>query len=151
LKANIKKYQAFIEEEPDESLCRSHNARVKELQARLNDVQAKIRDAERQNRKPPKPMKLERGKLFVPDLRELLNGDVAMVAEVIRSLSLQRSLPRSAVEQARCIGNGVGCGPRPVRIRQHRLSGTIPCNRPCKQRETKVSWPLRPASRRGPV
>ena len=87
LKGNIKKYQTFIEDEPDEDLCRSHNARVKELQARLNEVQAKIRDAERQNRKPPKPLKLERGKLFVPDLRELLNGEVAMVAEVIRSLT----------------------------------------------------------------
>ena len=41
LMANIRKYQAFIEEEPDETLCRSHNARIKELQGRLNDVQAR--------------------------------------------------------------------------------------------------------------
>jgi len=51
LMANIRKYQSFIEEEPDETLCRSHNARVKELQGRLNEVQAKIHDAKRRNRR----------------------------------------------------------------------------------------------------
>ena len=87
LKTNIKKYQTFIEEEPDETLCRSHNARLKELQARLNVVQAKIRDAERQNRKPPKPLDLDRSRLYLPDLRELLNQDIEMAAETIRTLT----------------------------------------------------------------
>jgi transposase-like protein len=50
-------------------------------------VQAKIREAERQNRKPPKPLDLERGKRFVPDLRELLNQEVSIAAEAIRSLT----------------------------------------------------------------
>ena len=87
LKANIKKYQTFIEEEPDEDLCRSHNTRVKELQARLNNVQEHIRNADRKNRKPPKPLDLERSKLYLPDLRELLNQEVAMAAETVRSLT----------------------------------------------------------------
>jgi len=87
LKANIRKYQAFIKEEPDEALCRSHNARAKELQAGLNEVQEKIREAERRNRKPPKPLKLGRGKLYLPDLRELLNQDIPVAAEAIRTLT----------------------------------------------------------------
>jgi DNA invertase Pin-like site-specific DNA recombinase len=84
--ANIRKYQAFIEEEPDDALCRSHNARIKELQGRLNDVQAVIRAANRQNRKPPKLLSLDRSKVYVPDLRELLNQEVPMAAAAIRTL-----------------------------------------------------------------
>jgi transposase len=86
LSANIRKYQGFMEEEPDETLCRSHNARIKELQGRLNEVQAKNREADRQNRKPPKPLSLDRSKVYVPDLRELLNQEVPMAAEAIRTL-----------------------------------------------------------------
>lgn len=87
LAANIKKYQSFIEEEPNEELCRSHNTRIKELQGRLNDVQTKLREAERQNRKPPQPLDLERREVYLPDLRELLNDDVPMAAEAIRTLT----------------------------------------------------------------
>jgi DNA invertase Pin-like site-specific DNA recombinase len=86
LKANVRKYQQFIEEEPDEALCRSHNIRIKELQGRLNEVQATIREAERQNRKPPKPLNLDSSNRYVPDLRDLLNEDVPMAAETIRTL-----------------------------------------------------------------
>jgi DNA invertase Pin-like site-specific DNA recombinase len=99
LVGNIRKYQAFIEEEPDEALCRSHNARIKELQGRLNELQAKIREADHQNRKPPKPLSLDRSKVYVPDLRELLNQEVPMAAEAIRTL----------------------CGP--IKIRQEKIPG----------------------------
>ena len=85
--ANIRKYQGFIEEESDDTLCRSHNARVKELQARLNKVQAKIREADLQNRLPPKPLDLERGPAYVPDLREVLNQDIPRAAATIRTLT----------------------------------------------------------------
>ena len=87
LATNIRRYQRFMEEEPDDTLCRSHNTRIKELQGKLNDVQAKIRDAERQNRKPPKLLVVDRSKVYVPDLRELLNQDIPMAAEAIRTLT----------------------------------------------------------------
>ena len=87
LVANIRKCHAFIEEEPDEALCRSHNARIKELQGRLNNVQAKIHDADRRNRKPPKALNLDRSTAYVPDLGELLNQEVPMAAEAIRTLT----------------------------------------------------------------
>jgi DNA invertase Pin-like site-specific DNA recombinase len=96
---NIRKYQGFIEEEPDEALCQSHNARVKELQGRLNEVQAKIREANRQNRKPPQPLSLDRSKVYVPDLQELLNQDIPMAAATLRTL----------------------CGP--IMIRQEKVAG----------------------------
>ena len=86
LTANIRKYQAFIEEEQDEALCRSHNTRVKELQGCLNDVQAKLRDADRQNRKPPK-LNLDRSNAYLPDLRDLLDHEIPMAAEAIRTLT----------------------------------------------------------------
>jgi DNA invertase Pin-like site-specific DNA recombinase len=96
--ANIRKYQRFVEEEPDEALCRSHNARIKELQARLNVVQAEIRDGERQNRKPPKPFELDRSRVFVPDLCELLNEEIPMAAQSLRTLCGQITIRQEKVE-----------------------------------------------------
>ena len=87
IKADIKKYQTFIEKEPDEELCWSHNSRIRELQAMLNDRQEQIRNAERKNRRSLKPLDVERCKHLVPDLRELSAQEVGMAAESIRLLT----------------------------------------------------------------
>ena len=83
-----RKYHAFIEEEPDDTLCRSHNCADQGIAGNVPTTSRQGSTTRScQNRKPPKPLSLDRGKVYVPDLRELLNQEVAMAAEAIRTLT----------------------------------------------------------------
>ena len=83
----IKKLVRKVEKEADETLCDAYHARIKELQKEVNELKTTIRDAEVHNQKPPEPLDVERAKVFLADLRELLNQEIPMAAEAIRTLT----------------------------------------------------------------
>jgi hypothetical protein len=87
LEAKIKKLVARVEDEPDKELCIAYDRRIKELQKEVNKLLAKIRDAERQNRKPVKPLSLDKAMTYLSTLRETLNQEIPVAAEAIRTLT----------------------------------------------------------------
>lgn len=88
LEAKIKKLVTRVEDEPDEQLCNAYDQRIKELQKDLQPLRDQILQAEQLNRrKKAKPIKLDRCKAYLADLRGLLNQETPMAAEVIRSLT----------------------------------------------------------------
>ncbi len=94
MKAKIRDYQGRIkklvkkvEKEPDETVCDGYHTRIKELQKEVNELKAAIREAEAHNQEPPKPLDIERAKVYLADLRGLLNQEIPMAAEAIRTLT----------------------------------------------------------------
>jgi hypothetical protein len=94
LKAKVRDYQGRIkklvkkyENEPDEALGDAYHARAKELQNEVNDLKAEIREDEAHNREPPAPLDIQRAKVFLADSRGLLNQEIPMAAEAIRTLT----------------------------------------------------------------
>ena len=85
--ARIKKLVQKVEKEPDEALCDGYHARIKELQKEVNELKTTIREAEAHNQAPPAPLDAERAKVYLTDLRGLLNQEVPMAAEAIRTLT----------------------------------------------------------------
>jgi DNA invertase Pin-like site-specific DNA recombinase len=85
--ARIQKLVAKVEKEPDEALCDGYHTRIKELQKEVNDLKAAIREAEFRSQPPPAPLDLERAKTYLADLRGLLNQEIPMAAEAIRTLT----------------------------------------------------------------
>ena len=83
----IKKLVKKVEKEPDEALCDGYHARIKELQKEVNELKAAIREAEAHNQEPPAPLDVERAKVYLADLRGLLNQEIPMAAEAIRTLT----------------------------------------------------------------
>mgnify|MGYP000573351674 CR=1 FL=1 len=94
LKAKLRDYQNRIrklvkkvEREPDEALCEGYHVRIKELQKEVNELRTTIREAEARNEPPPAPLDIERAKVYLADLRGLLNQEIPMAAEAIRQLT----------------------------------------------------------------
>ena len=94
MKAKLRDYQGRtkklvkkVEKEPDESLCDAYHARIKELQKEVNELRTAIREAEAHNQEPPEPLAVERAKVYLTDLRGLLNQEIPMAAEAIRTLT----------------------------------------------------------------
>ena len=83
----IKKLVKKVEKEPDESLCDAYHVRIKELQKEVNELTTAIREAEAHNQKPPEPLDVDRAKDYLDDLRGLLNQEIPMAAEAIRTLT----------------------------------------------------------------
>ena len=78
---------ARVEDEPRKELCTAYDRRIKELQKEVNELLVKIRDAERQNRKPVKPLSLDKAMSYLSTLRETLNQEIPVAAEAIRTLT----------------------------------------------------------------
>lgn len=97
--ARIKKLVRKVEREPDEALCDAYDVRIKELQKEANELKAAIREAEAHNRAPPEPLDVERAKVYLADLRGLLNQEIPMAAEATHTLT------------------------GPIKIRQEKVSG----------------------------
>jgi hypothetical protein len=85
--ARIKKLVKKVEKEPDEILCDAYHSRIKELQKEVNDLRTAIREAESHNEEPPAPLDVQRAKAYLADLRGLLNQEIPMAAEAIRTLT----------------------------------------------------------------
>ena len=77
IKKLVKKVEK-VEKEPDEALCDAYHARIKELQKEVNELKTVIREAEAHNLAPPAPLDVERVKLYLADLRKLLNQEIPM-------------------------------------------------------------------------
>lgn len=94
MKAKLRDYQTRIkklvrkfEKELDETVGEVYHARIKELQKEVNELRTTIREAESHNQKPPAPLDIQRATVFVADLRGLLNQEIPMAAEAIRTLT----------------------------------------------------------------
>ena len=87
LEGKIKKLVMQVEDEPNKDLCVGYNKRIKELQAHQNGLLSKMREADRQNRKVVKPLDLKRAKVYLEDMRGLLNQEIPAAAEAIRTLT----------------------------------------------------------------
>jgi len=94
MKAKVRNYQGRIkklvkqvEQEPDGTLCDGYHTRIKELQKEVHDLKRMIREAEVHNQPPPAPLDVERAKVYLADLRELLHQEIPMAAEAIRALT----------------------------------------------------------------
>jgi site-specific DNA recombinase len=85
--SRVKKLVRKVEREPDEGLCDAYHARIKELQKKVHELRTVISEAEAQNRQPPAPLDVERAKVYLTDLQALLNQEVPMAAESIRTLT----------------------------------------------------------------
>ena len=84
----VKKLVKKVEKEPDDDLCEAYHSRIKELQKKINELKAAIRQADQQNRKKDiKPLKLDQAMAYLADLRGLLNQEIPMAAEAIRTLT----------------------------------------------------------------
>jgi hypothetical protein len=68
-------------------LCKAYDKRIKGLQKDLNDQHAALRSAERQNGKKVKSLDSQWAKQFLASMRALLNQEVPMAAEAIRTLT----------------------------------------------------------------
>jgi len=99
-KARIKKLVTKVEQEPDEELCEGYHARIKEIQKEVNAFKAMISEAEAHNESPPAPLDAKRATVYLTDLRGVLNEEVPLAAEAIRTLS------------------------GPIKIHQEKVSGT---------------------------
>lgn len=88
LKDKAKKLIRRVENEDDEDLCSVYDQRIKELQRQLQPLHAKVREAERQNRrKDVVPLGREECKNYLTRLQDVLNEEVPMAAESIRTLT----------------------------------------------------------------
>ncbi len=87
LRATIKKYFNRIDAADDANLYEAYEKRIATTQKELNVVLAELREAEQQNVVPPPPLDLDRVKVYVDDLRALLNQETAASAEVLRTLT----------------------------------------------------------------
>jgi hypothetical protein len=77
-----------VEDEPDEAVCAAYDKRIRGLNKDLQPLEDQIREAERQNRKKKlKSLDLDRAKAYLADLRGLLNADIPVAAEAIRTLT----------------------------------------------------------------
>jgi len=87
VEGKIRKLFGRIENESDENLCKAYDKRIKALQKELDREQAAIRSAEKQKGKTFKPLDRENAEILLADMRALLNQEVAMAAEAIRTLT----------------------------------------------------------------
>ena len=87
LEAKRKKLVLRVENEEDEELCDGYHQRIKELQREINRLQAEIQDAEARVRQPPKPLSLDRAAALLTDVRKILNEEIPVAAEAIRTLT----------------------------------------------------------------
>jgi DNA invertase Pin-like site-specific DNA recombinase len=85
--AKLKKLFERIEDETDEDLCKAYDKRIKALQKDLDEQQAALRSAEPQNGKKVKALDPKRAEVFLASMRALLNQEVPMAAEAIRTLT----------------------------------------------------------------
>ena len=88
LNGKIKKLIRRVENEESEDLCAVYDQRIKELQKQLQPLQSNIREAERQNRrKDVVPLGREQIRDYLTRLQDVLNEEVPMAAESIRTLT----------------------------------------------------------------
>ncbi|MCG8586914.1 MAG: recombinase family protein [Pirellulales bacterium] len=87
LRANIATYFDRMDETDDANLRDAYDKRITTKQKELTAVLANLHDAERVNVVPPPPLDLDRVKVYVSDLRALLNQETAASAELIRTLT----------------------------------------------------------------
>ncbi len=85
--ARIRKLVKLVEKELDEGLCDGYDVRIKELQREVNELKSMVREAEVHNEDPPAPLDAQRAKVYLADLRKLLNQEIPMAAEAIRTLT----------------------------------------------------------------
>lgn len=87
LSSRIGKLINLIEESDDKSLTTGYSKRIKELEREMHAVKLKIRDANIGNNRRPRPLEIDQAKLYLENVRALLNRDTAEAAAAIRAIT----------------------------------------------------------------
>ena len=87
LSLKITKLIHLIEDSDDKSLTSGYSKRIKELERELHGIKVTLRDVNISNTRRPRPLEIDQAKLYLENLRALLNRDTAEAAAAIRSIT----------------------------------------------------------------
>lgn len=87
LEKAIGRLVSMIERSGDDAACEAYHARLQDLQPQLDKARKTLREGRAKNEKPPAPLKLDRVKSYVSDLRSVLTLNTPKSAELLRKLT----------------------------------------------------------------